>query len=129
MTTPTREQTEEFFDRYARALLARDEQAIAGMYGVPALILGEGIAIPVTDEQQTADFFASSWPQYAGVDDATRRLAIMGSGPGTVWADVTWTYSGGPRERFCYQLAASDGVLRIVVLTPLELDQDQLDQG
>ncbi len=108
-----------FFDRYASALLARDAAAIARMYAVPALIVFPGAVVPVTDARQTEEFFASSWGQYEGVEEADPRVEIMGRGPGAVWADVTWSSGGGPRERFCYQLLAGPDGYRIVVLTPL----------
>jgi hypothetical protein len=63
----TSNNAEEFFDRYAAALLARDEKAIAKMYAVPSLILFLGTSIPVSDARQTEEFFASSWSQYMKV--------------------------------------------------------------
>jgi hypothetical protein len=111
---------EEFFDRYAAALLARDEKAVARLYAVPSLILFPGHAIPVTDASQTERFFASSWEQYAGVDAVQRKIVIMGEAPASVWADVTWSYDGEIRERFCYQLVPGPAGYQIAVLTPLE---------
>lgn len=108
---------DEFFARYADALLARDEKAVARLYAVPALILFPGRSILVTDEKQTEEFFASAWGQYEGVDSVDRRVEVMATAPGSVWADVTWSFGGVPRERFCYQVV--DG--RIAVLTPMEL--------
>ncbi len=113
------DEVSDFFDRYAAALLARDAAAIARMYAVPALIVFPGTVIPVGDARQTEDFFASSWGQYEGVDEAHPRIELMGRGPGTVWTDVTWSYGGEPRERFCYQLLREPDGYRIVVLTPL----------
>jgi hypothetical protein len=112
---------DEFFERYAAALLARDERTIARMYAVPALILFPGHPILVTDEKQTEEFFASSWGQYEGVDSVDRQVVEMGSAPGTVWADVTWSYGGAARERFCYQLVEGADGYRIAVLTPMTL--------
>jgi hypothetical protein len=112
---------DEFFDRYAAALLARDEKAIARMYAVPSLILFPGRTVLVTGEKQTEEFFAAAWPQYAGVGAVDRRIAVMGAAPGTVWADVTWSYGGAPRERFCYQLVEGPDGYRIAVLTPMAL--------
>jgi hypothetical protein len=43
----------------------------------------------------------------------------MGEGPGSVWADVTWSYYGKPQERFCYQLIAGPNGYQIAVLAPL----------
>lgn len=113
---------ERFFDRYADALLARDEKAIARMYAVPSLILFPGDAIAVLDAAQTEQFFASSWDQYAGVDEVDRHLVVMAQAPGTVWADVTWSYGGRKQERFCYQLVERDGGYQIAVLTPMTVE-------
>ncbi|HSK98378.1 MAG TPA: hypothetical protein VK891_17255 [Euzebyales bacterium] len=118
--TDTHHTAQQFFDRYADALLARDEQAIAKMYAIPALILFPGAAIPVTDARQTEEFFASSWSQYDGVDALDKRVAIMAEAPGSIWVDVTWSYGGRTRERFCYQLIGGPDGYQIAVLTPLE---------
>ena len=117
--TATKEKVDGFFERYAAALLARDAKAIAGMYAVPSLILFPGTSIPVSDSRQTEEFFASAFSQYAGVDDVGKQIVIMGEGPGTVWADVTWSYGGRAPERFCYQLIDSAEGYRIAVLTLL----------
>ena len=111
---------EEFFDRYAAALLARDEKAVATMYAVPSLILFPGNSIPVTDEKQTEQFFATTWAQYEGVDSVDHDIRILAEAPHSVWADVTWSWDGEPRERLCYQLVDVGGEYRIAVLTPLE---------
>jgi hypothetical protein len=95
---------------------------MAGMYAVPSLILFPGNIVLVTDAQQTEDFFAASWSQYEGVQTAERQIAIMGEAPDSVWADVTWSYGGGPQERFCYQLVEAGDGYEIAVLTPMELD-------
>jgi ketosteroid isomerase-like protein len=109
----------EFFERYASSLLARDAKAIAGMYAVPALILFPGQSIPVGDAGQTAEFFASTWDQYAGVDAVDHRVEVMAETPHSIWADVTWSYGGEPRERFCYQLVSGADGWQIAVLTPM----------
>lgn len=113
----TKEKVDGFFERYAEALLARDATAIASMYAVPSLILFPGTSIPVSDSRQTEEFFASAFGQYAGVDAVEKHTAIMGEAPGTVWADVTWTYGGRQPERFCYQLIETTEGYRIAVLT------------
>jgi ketosteroid isomerase-like protein len=110
-----------FFDDYAAALLARDEKRMAKLYAVPSLILFPGQSIPVTSEEQTEQFFAASWAQYDGVDMAERKIAVMASTPASIWADVTWSYGGRPRERFCYQLVRDADTWKIAVLTPLAL--------
>lgn len=117
--TNTIDHVDRFFDRYAAALLARDEKAIATMYAVPSLILFPGSSIPVSDADQTEKFFASSWGQYEGVEAVDQQISVMGEAPGSVWADVTWSYDGAPRERFCYQLIEGSRGYQIAVLTPM----------
>src|SRR5690606_24718208 len=102
--------------------LARDEKAMARMYAVPSLVLFPGNPVVVTDARQTEQFFASSWGQYEGVQEADRTLRIMGEAPGSIWVDVTWSYGGRPRERFCYQRVERDGGYQIAVLTPMALE-------
>jgi hypothetical protein len=112
-------QVEAFFERYASALLARNEKDMGRMYAAPSLILVPGNTVLVSDAKQTEGFFASSWGQYEGVNEVDWEISIMGEAPGSVWADVTWSYGGKPRERFCYQLVENHGEYRIAVLTPL----------
>jgi ketosteroid isomerase-like protein len=109
----------EFFERYAAALLARDEQTIAAMYAVPSLILFPGNSIPVSDPSQTEQFFAASWAQYEGVDEIDKEIVVVAEAPGSLWVDVTWSYGGKPRERFCYQLVEGTDGYQITVLTPM----------
>jgi hypothetical protein len=111
---------DDFFDRYANALLARDEKAIAAMYAVPGLILFPGQAIPVADAGQTEEFFRQSWEQYEGVQEAHRQLAVIAEAPGSLWVDVTWSYDGRVQERFCYQLVERPEGHQIAVLTPMD---------
>lgn len=116
----TNSKVDEFFERYAAALLGRDAKAVAEMYAVPSLIVFPGNVIPVGDAKQTEEFFASSWGQYEGVRTVDRQTTVMAEAPGTVWVDVTWSYSGQPQERFCYQPVEGAHGYQIVVLTPLE---------
>lgn len=117
--TETNVKVTQFFDRYAAALLARDAKAIADMYAIPSLILFPGQSIPVSDAEQTEAFFAASWGQYDGVDAIDKQIVVMGEAPGSLWADVTWSYDGQPRERFCYQLVEGSDGYQIAVLTPM----------
>ena len=118
-TTDARSTAARFFDRYAAALLARDERAVAGLYAVPALILFPGSSIAVSDARQTEAFFRASWSQYEGVSEAQPSITLMGEAPHSLWADVSWSYGGEVRERFCYQLVEGPDGYRIAVLTPL----------
>lgn len=117
----TNEMVEDFFERYANALLARDAMAVAEMYAVPSLIVFPGNVIAVSSTQQTEEFFESSWQQYQGVDEVDREIVIMAEAPGSVWVDVTWIHDGSPSERMCYQLIEGADGQQIAVLTPLEL--------
>jgi ketosteroid isomerase-like protein len=117
--TTTSHTADEFFERYKAALLARDEKAIAGMYAIPSLILFPGKSIPVSDPQQTEQFFAASWAQYEGVDTVDKQTVVMAEAPGSLWVDVTWLYAGTARERFCYQLVMGPLGYQIAVLTPM----------
>jgi ketosteroid isomerase-like protein len=111
----------EFFETYTRALLDRNADAIAALYAVPALIAFPGQVIAVADRAQTAAFFASAFGQYDGVTDARAAVDVVAETGHSVWADVTWTYTGpAPGERNMYQLLRDeDGTWRIGVLTPL----------
>ena len=110
-----------FFDRYARALLDRDADELARLYAVPSLILFPGQSVAVTDEGQTAAFFASSFDQYEGVTEALPAVTVVASATHSTWAEVTWSYDGAPRERFVYQLVdGGQGGWKVGVLTPVE---------
>jgi ketosteroid isomerase-like protein len=117
--TDISQKVDQFFERYAAVLLARDARAVAEMYAVPSLILFPGNAISVNDRKQTEEFFASAWEQYEGVEMVDRQITLMGEAPGSVWADVTWSYNGEPQERFCYQLVEGEHGYQIGVLTPM----------
>ena len=112
--------TDAFFDRYRDALLARDAGRVATMYAVPGLILFPGTTVAVTDQAQTEHFFGSSFGQYDGVTEIEPEVRIIAQTSHSVWADVTWSYQGRARERFCYQLVGTDDP-QIAVLTPLDL--------
>jgi ketosteroid isomerase-like protein len=108
-----------FFDRYASALLARDEAAVAAMFASPVLLVTPGTpSVPATTDQVEA-FFASSWDGYEGIDAFDKQITIMGAGRGSLWAYVTWFYRGQAQERMCYQLVSGDDGWKIAVLTPM----------
>lgn len=109
-----------FFDDYRRALLARDVDAIAGHYAVPALIEFPDQAIAVSDPAQTREFFEQAVGQYENVTTADTSIDVVAETGHSIWADVTWTYdAGAPSERSMYQLVRTDGDWKIAVLTPL----------
>lgn len=125
----TRAKVDEFFERYAEALLARDTGAVTALYAVPSLIVFPGNSFAVTDARQTEEFFGSAWEQYEGVTEAEPIVSIMGEAPGSIWADVTWSYGGQPRERFCYQLVPGEAGYQIAVLTLMEQPSAPTEAG
>ncbi len=112
---------ENFFARYAEALLARDADAVAELYAVPALIAFPGRSIAVSEREQTRDFFAANWAGYTGVTEADPEASVIARADHSLWVDVTWRYAGQPRERYVYQLLDGPSGWQIGVLTPLEL--------
>jgi len=110
---------EQFFDRYAAALLARDARSVAAMYAVPGLIVFPGQSVAVSDPRQTEKFFAGSWDQYEAVDTVDKTVSTIAATASTAWVDVTWSYAGRAQERFCYQLVDGPAGLQIAVLTLL----------
>ncbi|MFC8191975.1 hypothetical protein ACFUMH_09980 [Cellulomonas sp. NPDC057328] len=114
-----RPEVEQFFDEYARGLLARDAGAVAGLYAVPALIAFPAQSLAVADRSQTEAFFTSAWEQYDGVDDVSSDVRVVAETGHSVWADVTWRYGDERTERFIYQLVDDAGTWRIAVLTPI----------
>ena len=110
----------DFFTRYAQALMDRDAKAVAELYAVPALILFPGRSIAVTDAAQTEGFFDSAWAQYEGVTDTETDIEILAHASHSIWADVTWRHNNGTGERLVYQLLDTGAGWRIAVLTPLD---------
>ena len=119
--TPTEITEGTFFDRYAAALLARDEVAVAALYAVPALVLFPGQAIAVSDRTQTEEFFASSWAQSEDVSKPSVTSASWPRATTPCGPMSAGRYDGAERERFCYQLARKDDGWQVAVLTPLPL--------
>ncbi|WP_395725912.1 hypothetical protein [Nakamurella sp.] len=108
-----------FFQRYATALLDRDEDTIATMYAVPGLILFPGQSLVVDDPELTRRFFAGNWGQYDGVTEAVPELEVIAAADHSAWVKVDWRYGGQVREHFVYQLVRHPtGEWQIAVLTP-----------
>lgn len=110
---------EAFFAGYRRALLARDAEAIAARYAVPALILFPGQSVAVGSSDQTRAFFAGAFGQYQGVGDTTVEVQVLAATVHSIWADVTWRHDRGDTERMVYQLVREGSDWRIAVLTPV----------
>ena len=85
----TKAEVQIFLDKLSRAVTSGDGKAAAGLWAVPALVLGDEMAMPVTSLGQVEQFFASAKDQYnskgitdtrAGIVDlkwCTPRIAIV----------------------------------------------------
>ncbi|WP_240694651.1 hypothetical protein [Cryobacterium sp. SO1] len=67
----------DFFDTYARALVARDANAVSRLYATPALILFPGQSIAVSEPSQTAEFFLQAWEQYDGIKHTATDINVV----------------------------------------------------
>jgi hypothetical protein len=84
-----------FFDRFARALTAGDGKAIAGMWAVPALVVGDKSVQAVGSLREVEEFFRGAKDQYnalgiTGTRADIRRLDWLTDR--IVMADVRWPY-------------------------------------
>lgn len=113
---------QEFLDGFARSLTAGDGEAIGRMWAVPAYVLGDTMAMPVTTVKEVEDFFAGAKDQYnkRGISDT--RAVIKRE----IWltdrivaVDVRWPYidaNGAEKgeESSTYVLQVDDiGALKI----------------
>lgn len=111
--------TTEFFERYTDALLARDEQAVARLYAVPALLVFPQQTIAIGSPEEAAAVFGAAWPQYEGVTSTRPEITVSAETDHSIWADVTWHHDNGGTEHQLYQLVYLAGGWRVAVLTPL----------
>lgn len=84
-----------FLDRMARALTAGDAHTVAGMWAVPAYVLGDTMAIAVNSRDEVEQFFSGAKEQYnkRGITDThaeVSRLQWVTDRIATV--DVRWPY-------------------------------------
>jgi hypothetical protein len=109
----------EFFDRYVRAHLARDEKTTAGMFAVPSLALFPEQSFVVSDAKELEHFFAGTWSQLEGVKDTSTDITVTAETAHSIWADVTWRHDNGATERLVYQLVDTGPQWKIAVVTPV----------
>jgi hypothetical protein len=57
-------QVQEYLNRFSRALVAGDGRTIAGMWGIPSLVLGADTALSVQSQDQVEAFFGGAMDQY-----------------------------------------------------------------
>lgn len=121
-STSTQSTAQDFFDTYARAVVARDAEAVADLYCVPSLVLFPAQPLPVSDRKQVRTFFADAAARHGEIEHASPTVEVLASAPDhSIWADVTWSYDGTEQERFVYQLVRDHGSWLVAVLTPMPL--------
>jgi ketosteroid isomerase-like protein len=120
----SRSDVEAFFAAYAAALGARDAKAIAGHWGVPALVLSDQGALAVSAAAETEAFFAASMDQYRDAASAHPTLKHLGHlGEAVVACEIVWEHRdkfGEPigGEQGHYMLRRGEDGLRIHVYSP-----------
>jgi ketosteroid isomerase-like protein len=129
-TTSTPADVAAFLDRYANALVSGDLPGIAACYALPALVVGDGATIPISDPAQVEAAFGGAAdayraqglvgirPELRAVDPLTATLTLV---------DVAWSYldeAGTARQHTSYRylLRRSDadrlGIQMVVDTTP-----------
>jgi ketosteroid isomerase-like protein len=125
MDTTSQPDAAAFLDRYAEALAGGDLPGIAACYALPALVVGDGATIPVSEPAQVEAAFA-------GAADAYRAQGLVGLRPklravdpltgALTLVDVAWAYldqAGRERRRTAYRYLlrrADSGQLGIQVV-------------
>ena len=68
---------QEYFDRYARALMAGDGRTIAAMWEAPALVIDDENVIAVSATEQVEAFFTGARDQYQARGITATRAEIL----------------------------------------------------
>jgi hypothetical protein len=121
----TKNEIEDFFFDYAKALSARDITAIVQCWGVPTLVLSDEGTIAATKIEEVNAFFASSIRQYENVASAHATIkSVMPLSENIVSCQVIWDHHdtsgnsvGG--EAGHYMLKRDGNALHIHVYTPM----------
>jgi ketosteroid isomerase-like protein len=94
-TTSTHADVAAFLDRYANALVNGDLPGIAACYALPALVVGDGATIPISDPAQVEAAFGGAADAYRaqGLVDARPELrAVDPLTAALTLVDVRWAY-------------------------------------
>jgi ketosteroid isomerase-like protein len=109
MDTTSHPEVPAFFDRYAEALAGGDLPGIAACYVVPALVVGDSVAVPVAEPAEVEAAFAGAAeayraqglvgirPELGAVEPLTSALTLV---------EVCWAYldeTGAARQRTSYR--------------------------
>jgi hypothetical protein len=120
----TRAQVLELVERIGAALSAGDAKTLAGLWDLPALLLADQGARPVTAREEVEAFFERAIADYRSRGIFGTRGELNGFEPLSerlAWADITWpnldeegTAAGGERSFYLVRLG-EDGQARIQV--------------
>jgi hypothetical protein len=94
-TTSQRQEVASFLDRYADALAAGNLPGISACYALPALVVGDGATIPVSEPAQVEATFAGAADAYRAKGLVGLRPELQALDPVTptlTMADVRWAY-------------------------------------
>ena len=125
MDTTPQSEVEAFLDRYGEALAGGDLAGIAACYTLPALVAGEGAAIPIAEPGQVEAAFAGAADAYRAQRLVGIRAELRGVDrltPNLLLADVRWAYldqAGEARRHSSYRYLlrrSADGRLGIQVV-------------
>jgi ketosteroid isomerase-like protein len=109
MDTTSQHDVAAFLDRYAEALAGGDLPGIAACYALPALVVGDGATIPVSEPAQVEAAFAGAAEAYRAQGLVGLRPQVRAVEPLTgalILVDVGWAYldeAGRERRRTAYR--------------------------
>ena len=109
MDTTSQQDVAAFLDRYANALVNGDLPGIAACYALPALVVGDGATIPVSEPAQVEAAFAGAAEAYRAQGLVGLRPQVRAVEPLTgvlILVDVGWAYldeAGRERRRTAYR--------------------------
>ena len=93
-----RSEVQAFFARFARALTAGDGKSVAGMWAVPALVLGDDDVRAVGTLSEVEQFFGGAKEQYNAqgiIDTRADILELKWLTPRMALVEVRWPYLDG----------------------------------
>jgi ketosteroid isomerase-like protein len=109
MDTTSQHDVAAFLDRYAEALAGGDLPGIAACYALPALVVGDGATIPVSEPAQVEAAFADAADAYRAQGLVGLRPRVRAVDPLTgalTLVDVAWAYldeAGRERQHTSYR--------------------------
>jgi len=90
-----RGEIQDLLNTIARAITAGDGDAVAKLYEVPAFVLGDTMAMPITETAEVAKFYGAGKAEYnkRGIADTRADIVdIEKLGDKTIQVAVRWPY-------------------------------------